>query len=533
MSSSRISTNAGFAISDYPQPENQPAATPAKMQSAGNAFPTAQSQTNPTETLAARSGLNSAANQRFALQNRLAAQQAAQIERQPRFKTTGGEWGRDTQTGKVEFYRTGFPSDKIEKFDEEFYLPDSEKYPLAANGKYVRLNSNGDLNSAPEFKDKPKPENVSQFDWQGFEWTDAAQVPAEYVKADGKIAFENKDLADNQLNAIKRFVVDNNLVQTWDEAKFQQVFGGKAGGAVKLELEAVGERDGKTVFNAKMSEASAKEFRVALAEYRAETGKDAQGGIKGQQEATRIATDIGGALYETGRKVVDAAINAAPDALNAVLFPPFSPRTGTEPNFARGKLGNYDELASRTVDTGGKPPIPRLETDLLKYEFQSEMLRRGVFTGKVDEGIKTGDVITTAASIAAPVAIAKVLAPIKAPQTLNALEAFPNFRVKQGKWNYFFDRNVKPDAHNTPRAIQNKAALEKLGILDDARGKEKLLDVFEQGLKSPTKGKPHESAYGITVTKHVKVSDVGGMTLNTFIRIRLGTQNPKLQALSQ
>ena len=337
-----------------------------------------------------------------------------------KLETIGGEWGRDTQTGKVEFYRTGFPSDKIEKFDEEFYLPDSEKYPLAANGKYVRLNPNGDLSGAPEFKDKPKPENVSNFDWQGFEWTDAAQVPAEYIKGEGKASFENADLANNQLNALKRFVVDNNLVSgTWDEAKFQDVFGGKAGGAIKLELEKVGEANGKTVFSVKMNEQSTTAFRSALAEYCAAVEKDAQGGADGRAETVRMQTDIPGAAYEVGRRVVDGAINIVPDTLNAPLFPNFSSRTGTEPNFARGKLGNYDELAAQPHNNNGKPPIPRFETDTLKYEFESEMMRRGIFTGKVDDGIKTGDAITTAASIAAPIAVGKALTAAEPLQNLS------------------------------------------------------------------------------------------------------------------
>lgn len=44
---------------------------------------------------------------------------------------------------------------------------------------------------------------------------------------------------------------------------------------------------------------------------------------------------------------------------------------------------------------------------------------RGVFTGKVDDGVSVGDAATTAASIAAPVAVAKALAPVKPLQTLS------------------------------------------------------------------------------------------------------------------
>ena len=149
-----------------------------------------------------------------------------------------------------------------------------------------------------------------------------------------------------------------------------------------------------------------------------------KGGAKGQQQATRMALDIGGALYETGRKVADAVVNAVPDSLNAVLFPPFSARTGSEPNFGRAKVGEmYDKLAAQPYNNNDKPPIPRIETDALRYEFKSEMMRRGIFTGNVDEGIKTGDLITTATSIAAPVAVAKVLTAPKAAQVLGLPKA--------------------------------------------------------------------------------------------------------------
>lgn len=42
-----------------------------------------------------------------------------------------------------------------------------------------------------------------------------------------------------------------------------------------------------------------------------------------------------------------------------------------------------------------------------------------------------------------------------------------------------------------------------------------MLQIFEEGLKMPTKSK-YKSEYGTTVTKHIKVSDVGGIDVKYF-----------------
>ena len=106
-------------------------------------------------------------------------------------------------------------------------------------------------------------------------------------------------------------------------------------------------------------------------------------------------------------------------------------------------------------------------------------------------------------------------APKVAPQSLKNLGGFPEFVVKQPKWNYFFGRGVKPNPHNTPRSLQNKIDLEKLRIFDDAQGQQKLLDIFEEGLRSPIKD-IHKTEWGTTITKHIKVSETGGIDVKYF-----------------
>ncbi len=143
------------------------------------------------------------------------------------------------------------------------------------------------------------------------------------------------------------------------------------------------------------------------------------------------------------------------------------------------------------------------------------MMRRNL-EGKLDgDGIKRGDATEIAVTIVAPFVVGAASAPKTAPQSLGDLGGFPNLVVKQGKWDFFFGRGIKPDPHNTPRSLQNKMELDKLGILDDVAGQKKLLDLFEEGLKLSEKSRK-TSEFGITVTKHVKVSKIGGIDVKYF-----------------
>ena len=413
MSSNRISGNQPFIFNVLRQLGDERTLPPAVAKNQNDSA-TAAKLPSFSENIAARTGYDPAASIRLRLEKQLAAQQTNQVELPPRqFQTVGGDWGRDKETGAVKFYRTGFDPNKVERFDQEFYLPDSQKYPLAANGNYVHLNPNGSLNTLPEYAGKPKPEGVSDFEWQGFEWTNAARVPAQYVSTEGTVSFENAPLASNQMNALKRFVVDNNLVQTWDEGKFQQLFGAKAGGSIKLELEQTGESNGKTVFSVKMSEESAAEFRRTLGEYRTGTEQDQRNGIKGQQEEVRMAHDLLAGIYETTRKGIENTINAVPDTLNLVFHEPVGKRS--EISFGRAKVGEmYDELAAQSSLKPGEGIAPRLDTSAAKVEFQSEMMRRDNY----------GDSATDVAGAIAPIVVGEGLKP-KAPETLKTLGALP------------------------------------------------------------------------------------------------------------
>jgi hypothetical protein len=157
--------------------------------------------------------------------------------------------------------------------------------------------------------------------------------------------------------------------------------------------------------------------------------------------------------------------------------------------------------------TGTKlPAIPEIEVPR-PFEYQTEKYKREGNIGE-EVGATAIDLL-----LLKRVAFGKANA---TPQSLNSLKGFPNVVVKQSKWDYFFGRGVKPDSHNTPRALQNKMDLKKLNIFDNAEGKQKMFDIFERGLKLQAKGKPHRSQYGVTITKHIKVSETGGVDVKYF-----------------
>lgn len=262
-------------------------------------------------------------------------------------------------------------------FDKRFYRHD---------GKWIELSERARLSDAPENKGKPRPEDVSEFDWQGWREASAAEIPADY-SAEGKtVAFTDTEPAENQKSLFKRYVVEQNLVRDWDEVLGERMIDAAIQKGAKIEAVSTGEAggDGKTVFTVKMSDESLAILSGELNDYQIGLERGAQAQAKGRAEVNNLAKDTGGLLYETGRKIVDAAINIVPDALNLVLFPDFSTHTKDEPSFGRAKVGEmYDELSSQIDPNYTGNPIPRIETAAVKYDFRSEMMRRDI-NGKRD-----------------------------------------------------------------------------------------------------------------------------------------------------
>jgi hypothetical protein len=362
------------------------------------------------------------------------------------FKTAGGTWRlkNGEAAGNPEFYRDGADTAGTTLFDKRFYQHE---------GKWIELSARGRLSDVPENKGKPRPDDVSEFDWQGWREVPAAEIPADYSAEGRTVAFADTQYAENQKLLFKRYIIDQNLVGDWDEVLGERLIDGAIQKGAKIEAVPTGEAggNGKTIFKVKMSDESLAILRGELKDYQAGLEKGAQAQEKGRAEVINLATDIGGLFYETGRKAVDLTVNVVPDAFNSVLFPNFSRRTGSEPNFGRAKVGEmYDELSAQTDPNYKGNPIPRIETSAIKYDFRSEMMRRDI-NGKLDgDGIKAGDAITMTASVIAPIVVGKVLILAESPQSLN----LPRTTLGISRKIILDTKHVPKHLPNTPESLK-------------------------------------------------------------------------------
>ena len=77
------------------------------------------------------------------------------------------------------------------------------------------------------------------------------------------------------------------------------------------------------------------------------------------------------------------------------------------------------------------------------------------------------------------------------------------FILNESKFDYFFGR-VLSNLRNQQRSLQNLANLRQLGIDEAVGGRERLLQIFQDGLKAPETGR-YFSEYGITITRRVEL----------------------------
>jgi hypothetical protein len=318
--------------------------------------------------------------------NRLAVRFGGEDETKPlkiseprKFETVGGDWRKD-EKGKVQFYRIGEDTGKTTRFDEQFYK--------TADGSFVKLNANGRLKDLPENKDKNRPENVSKFDWKGWEKVSADQVPADYSTVGKTVAFADVEKAKAEINVFKRYAADNKLLDDnlWDEAKVQTAFNNFKSKGGKIEVEANGQTvDGKTQFNVKMDEKSLSLLRTEVANLKAEQRKDVKFAEAGRNEVNQTSLDHGKIVYNSLVNNVEGVINTGIDA---------------------------------ALSKGGQNPLillnpnrPRVDLSGIKADYKSEMMRRDV-NGVVDgKGLKRGDVTEGAVTILGPLVVGKVTTP--------------------------------------------------------------------------------------------------------------------------
>jgi hypothetical protein len=77
------------------------------------------------------------------------------------------------------------------------------------------------------------------------------------------------------------------------------------------------------------------------------------------------------------------------------------------------------------------------------------------------------------------------------------------FIVDERKFDYFFGR-VTSNLHNRTRSLDNLEGLRELGIEEDRGGRERLLELFKEGLKAPivdTLARPR----GLTIVRKVEI----------------------------
>ena len=78
------------------------------------------------------------------------------------------------------------------------------------------------------------------------------------------------------------------------------------------------------------------------------------------------------------------------------------------------------------------------------------------------------------------------------------------FTINESKFDFFFGR-VTSNPRNARRSLDNLEGLRKLGIDEAAGGKERLLQIFQEGLNTPII-KEVTDDYGTTLVRKVEVS---------------------------
>jgi RHS repeat-associated protein len=104
---------------------------------------------------------------------------------------------------------------------------------------------------------------------------------------------------------------------------------------------------------------------------------------------------------------------------------------------------------------------------------------------------------------------------------------YAKFIVDPGKYKYFFGNVLNGNAHNIQRSAQIAKDLETLGI----KSKRQLYKVFADAFKKGDVVKTATTEYGTTITKSVKIKDVGEVQTGFFYKNGDMTQVPKVTTI--
>lgn len=78
------------------------------------------------------------------------------------------------------------------------------------------------------------------------------------------------------------------------------------------------------------------------------------------------------------------------------------------------------------------------------------------------------------------------------------------FTVRASKFDFFFGR-VTSDSENTKRSLQNLKELNRLGIDETTGGRDRLLQIFAEGLNAPEVIKYRKpTKHGLNITRKVE-----------------------------
>lgn len=306
------------------------------------------------------------------------------------FRTSGGSWRTPNDNPQhVRFYRDGEDTSNTTRFDREYYL--------THGNQYVRLNARGALADLPENKNKPQREEISDFDWRGWEPVDVSRVPGEYTTEGKTISFKDTNNAQNQDTVLRRYIQQNVIgTDKWmgDVDTDEQAVARARALNVKVEIEQAGKNEnGETLYKVKISDEDLAKLRGVKAEWQAERTRIAAGVERGRQETNQMFADQGRVVWNSAVNIVEGTINTGIDALRS--------QGGLRPVIP--------------------PPYDPLHVDLsgAKSSYQSEMMRRD-HRGVVDgDGIQAGQVIETGVTIGAPLVVGAAVAPKASPQALN------------------------------------------------------------------------------------------------------------------
>jgi hypothetical protein len=103
------------------------------------------------------------------------------------------------------------------------------------------------------------------------------------------------------------------------------------------------------------------------------------------------------------------------------------------------------------------------------------------------------------------------------------------FTLDESKFDFFFGR-VTSDSHNTNRSLQNLRDLRRLGIDEAERGRERLLQIFQEGLSTPEIDRK-ENSYGIIIVRQTEVISLeasGVIEISYFYRNGDLNSTPKI-----